>query len=127
MKDRGVEDRCADWRRPKTRERAQGAQVHEHGRHALAAQLGRLVNRIEEVVVVRLILLAVDVVQDLDALAVQLGQLRHTRDAPLDVRDNGVLLRSEARHTAEGGPPLPGGQLHSAALKALAGPKNPWR
>lgn len=48
----------------------QGSQVHEHGDHALAA-VGRVaVDRVVEVVKVRLVLLAVLVVQHLDALLV---------------------------------------------------------
>ena len=73
-----------------------GAQVHEDGGHALPAHLGRLVDGVVEEVVVRLVLLAVHVVQDLKALAVQQRQLRDARDAPLDLRDDRILLQTGA-------------------------------
>ena len=72
---------------------ARGAQVHEDGGHALPAHLRRLVDGVVEEVVVRLILLPVHIMQDLQALAVQQRQLRDARYAVFYLRDDRVLLR----------------------------------
>ena len=97
-----------------------GAQVHEDGGHALPAHLGRLVDGIVEEVVVRLVLLAVHVVQDLQALAVQQRQLRDARDAPLDLRDHRVLLQQSAPPSAQF---FKHNQHQSGQLRKL---RDPW-
>ena len=64
--------------------RGRGSQVHEHSGGALAAVFEARINFVMEPVVVRLVLLAVSVVQHLHALAVFHRQEAHVADAPLN-------------------------------------------
>ena len=64
--------------------RGRNSQVHEHGGGALAAILGARIHFVVEPVVVRLVFLAVFVVQNLHALAVLHGQETDEANAPLN-------------------------------------------
>ena len=64
--------------------RGRGSQVHEHSGGALAAVFEARINFVMEPVVVRLVFLAVLIVQDLHALAVLHRQKADEADAPLN-------------------------------------------
>ena len=74
-------------------------QVHEHRGHALPAALGARVVLVVKVVGVRLVLLAVHVLQDLQRLAVFLRDHGHQGEALLDARHH-LVLRPPQEHAA---------------------------
>jgi hypothetical protein len=70
----------------------ESSQVHEDGCDALAAVLGARVELVMEEVMVRLILLAILVVQDLQPLPIHLRQVCDHADAPLYRLNHFILL-----------------------------------